>query len=236
MKAEMAKLKEHFILCGYGRVGREIARSFREEGVSFIIESDENAVARAREDGYLCLNGDATSDEVLRLVQIEKARGLIAAVGSDVDNTYITLSARELHPDVFITARANSPDSELKLKRAGANRVVSPASIGAYRMAMLSLRPTVVDFIDRVAYSPGREMQLESLDINTRSSLTGITIEEAHRNYGITVLAMRTKGGKLVTNPPDNQPIKDGDRLIIIGTKKKLAGLEKAIEVGGGKK
>ena len=236
MKAEIAKLKEHFILCGYGRVGREIARSFREEGVSFIIESDENAVARAREDGYLCLNGDATSDEVLRLVQIEKARGLIAAVGSDVDNTYITLSARELHPDVFITARANSPDSELKLKRAGANRVVSPASIGAYRMAMLSLRPTVVDFIDRVAYSPGREMQLESLDINTRSSLTGITIEEAHRNYGITVLAMRTKGGKLVTNPPDNQPIKDGDRLIIIGTKKKLAGLEKAIEVGGGKK
>jgi len=212
MKAEMAKLKEHFILCGYGRVGRGIARSFREEGVPFIIiESDEKAVARAREDGYLCLNGDATSDEVLRLVQIEKARGLIAAVGSDVDNTYITLSARELHPDVFITARANSPDSQLKLKRAGANRVVSPASIGAHRMAMLSLRPTVVDFLDRVAYSPGREMQLESLDINTRTSLTGTTIEEAHRNYGITVLAMRTKGGK-------------------------LAGLEKAIEVGGGKK
>jgi len=237
MKAEIAKLKEHFILCGYGRVGREIARIYREEGESFIIiESDESAVARAREDGYLCLSGDATSDEVLKGVKIGKARGLIAAVGSDVDNTYITLSARELHPELFITARATFPDRELKLKRAGADRVVSPASIGARRMAMLSLRPAVVDFIDRIAYRPGREMQLESIDIEVGSSLAGITMEEAHRNYGITVLAMRTKGGKLVTNPPDDQPIKDGDRLIIIGTKKKLAGLEKAIEVEGGKK
>ncbi len=112
--------------------------------------------------------------------------------------------------------------------------MVSPVSIGARRMAMLSLRPAVVDFIDRVAYRPGREMQLESIDIEVGSSLPGITMAEARHDYGITVLAMRTKDGKLVTNPPDEQPIESGDRLIIIGTREKLAELEKAVIEGKG--
>ncbi len=231
MKAEIEKLKDHFILCGYGRVGREIARTFKEEGVPFIIiDSSESVVARAREDGFLALSGDATSDEKLKEARIETARGLVAGVGNDVDNTYITLSARQQYPDLFITARASAPDVEVKLKRAGANRVVSPSSIGAQRMAMLSLRPAVVDFIDRVAYRPGREMQLESIDIEVDSSLAGITMEEARRGHGITILAMRTKEGKLLANPPDDQPINGGDRLIIIGTKTKLNKLEKILE------
>jgi len=233
MKTEINKLKEHFILCGYGRVGRAIARTFSEEGVPFVVvDNDENAAAQVMGDGYLFLHGDATSDEVLKEARIETARGLVAAVGSDVDNTYITISARGLCPDLFITARASSPDLEVKLKRAGANRVVSPDSIGAHRMAMLSLRPAVVDFIDRVAYRPGREMVLESIDIAPASPLTGLTVAAGRQDFGITVLAMRTKDGKLLANPPDSRPIEAGDRLVIIGTRKKLAALESAFKQG----
>jgi voltage-gated potassium channel len=147
MKTEIAKLKGHFILCGYGRMGQEIANTFNNEGIPFVvIENSQESAARAGENGYLYLQGDATNDEVLKEARIESARGLVAAVGSDVDNTYITLSARGLCPDLFITARSCSPGVEVKLKRAGANRIVSPHSIGAHRMAMLALHPVAVDF------------------------------------------------------------------------------------------
>jgi voltage-gated potassium channel len=146
MKTEIAKLKEHFILCGYGRMGREIANTFNDEGIPFVvIENSQESAAMAGEDGYLYLQGDATNDEVLKEARIESARGLVAAVGSDVDNTYITLSARGLCPDLLITARSCSPGVEVKLKRAGANCIVSPHSIGARRMAMLALHPAAVD-------------------------------------------------------------------------------------------
>jgi voltage-gated potassium channel len=142
MKTEIAKLKEHFILCGYGRMGQEIAHTFNDEGIAFVvIENSQESAARAGEDGYLYLQGDATNDEVLKEARIESARGLVAAVGSDVDNTFITLSARGLCPGLFITARACSPGVEGKLKRAGANRIVSPHNIGGRRMAMLALHP-----------------------------------------------------------------------------------------------
>jgi len=147
MKTEIAKLKGHFILCGYGRMGQEIAHAFNDEGIPFVvIESGQESAVRAREDGYLCLQGDATNDEVLEKARIESARGLVAAVGSDVDNTYITLSARGICPNLFITTRSCSPGVEVKLKRAGANRVVSPHSIGGRRMAMLALHPAEVDY------------------------------------------------------------------------------------------
>jgi voltage-gated potassium channel len=146
MKTDITRLKEHFILCGYGRMGKEIAYSFNDKGIPFVvIENSQERAARAGEDGYLYLQSDATSDEVLKEARIESARGLVAAVGSDVDNTYITLSARGLSPDLFITARACSPGDDVKLKRAGANRVVSPHRIGARRMAMLALHPAAVD-------------------------------------------------------------------------------------------
>jgi len=151
MKAKIAELKDHFILCGYGRVGEEVARIFTEEGVPFVtIDSRPENIALAEEQGYLCLLGDATSDKVLLEAGIERARALVAAVGSDVDNTYIVLSARGMRPDLFIEARASTKEAEAKLKTAGANRIVAPNSIGARRMALLAIRPTVADFIDTV--------------------------------------------------------------------------------------
>jgi len=231
MKAKIAKLKGHFILCGYGRVGQEIARVFSEEKASFVvIENNEERVAKAEADGYLCLHADATSDEVLKEAGIERARGLVAALGSDADNTFITLSARGLKPDLFIESRSSSDEAEVKLKRAGADRIISPHAIGGRRMAMLALRPAVVDFIDTVTYRTGRELQLENVDVASGSPLIGQTMKQVRSRDGITVLAMRKKGGKLLANPPGKETIEDGDRLIVIGTKRRLAALESIFE------
>lgn len=233
MKGKIAKLKDHIILCGYGRVGEEIARTFSEEGVPFVvIDSREDNFAMAEAEGYLCLLGDATSDKVLTEAGIERARGLVAAVGSDADNTYITLSARGLRPDLFIEARASSKEAETKLKRAGADRVIAPSSIGARRMAMLALRPAVVDFIDTVTYRRGQELQLENIAIKGDSPLVGLTIEAIHQKVKTTILAVSKKSGKLIANPPSDTTIETGDRLIIMGTAKELTALECFCEGG----
>jgi len=231
MKTKIAKLKGHFILCGYGRVGQEIAQVFSEEKTPFlIIDNNEETIAKAEEAGYLCLLADATSDETLKEAGIERARGLVAAVGSDAENTYITLSARGLCPELFIESRCASSEAEDKLNRAGADRVISPHAIGGRRMAMLALRPAVVDFIDTVIYGPGRELELENVDMGSGSSLIGKTLEEARSRVGITILAMRKQSGKLLANPPGEEIIEDGDRLIVIGTKKRLSALESVFE------
>jgi len=233
MKAKIAKLKDHFILCGYGRVGEDIARTFSEEGAPFIvIDSRADNIALAEEQGYLCLLGDATNDKVLIEAGIEKARGLVAAVGSDVDNTYITLSARGIRPDLFIEARASSKEAETKLERAGANRVVSPSSIGAKRMAMLALRPAVADFIDTVTYGRGRELQMENIEVDSKSPLVGQPVEAVRQQSQATILAISKKKGKLLANPPGGEIIGAGDRLIIIGTKEQLTALECFCEGG----
>jgi len=231
MKAKIAKLKDHFILCGYGRVGEDIAHTFSDEGIPFIIiDSRPDNIALTEEHGYLYLLGDATSDKVLIEAGIERARGLVAAVGSDVDNTYITLSARGLRPDLFIESRASNKEAGTKLKRAGANRVVSPNSIGARRMAMLALRPGVVDFIDTVAYRHGRELQMENIEVGKNSPLVGQTVEAIRRQRKVTILAIGKEGDKLLANPPNEETIKPGNRLIIIGTKKQLTALESLCE------
>jgi len=231
MERNIAKLKRHFILCGYGRVGREIAHIFTEEGVPFVvIDKDRESIATAEKDGYLYVFGDATSDEVLKEAGIEQARGLVAALGSDAESVYITLSARGLRPDLFIEARASSSMAEAKLKKAGADRIISPYSLGALRMAQLALRPTVVDFIDTVIYHRGRELQMENIAVGGDSALAGLTVEETRRRTKAAILAISKKSGKLVANPPGEETIESGDRLIILGTKQQLAALEEICE------
>lgn len=231
MERTIAKLKEHFILCGYGRVGQEIARIFTEEGVPFvIIDKDRESIATAEKDGRLYVPGDATSDEVLEEASIKRARGLVIAVGNDADSVYITLSARGLRPDLFIEARASSSAAGAKLKKAGANRIIAPYSLGARRMAQLALRPTVVDFIDTVIYRRGRELQMENIVVGSNSALAGLTVEETRHRTKAAILAISKKDGKLLANPQGEETIENGDRLIILGTKKQLAALEEICE------
>jgi voltage-gated potassium channel len=230
MQNRINALKNHFILCGFGRVGEEIARTFKEENVPFIvIENRQECIGLLEKSDYIYLEGDATKDDVLRDAGIERARGLIAAVGADVDNTYITLSARGLCPEIFIEARASSVEAQTKLERSGANRVILPHAIGGNRMAMLALRPAVVDFIDNVVYSRGREMRLENVDIKERSKITGMNIREVGGKTGVTTLAIQKKGQVLKPNPSGEETIEDGDKLIVIGTKVQLSSLEEAL-------
>lgn len=231
MQARIAKMKGHFILCGFGGVGEEIANTFKDEKVPFVvIDNSSDRIARAEQAGYLYLQGDATSDETLKEAGIKQARGLVAAVGTDAGNTYITLSARGLCPNLFIEARASSEEAETKLKRAGADRVVSPNTIGARRMAMLVLRPAVVDFIDTLTLGRGREMQLENIIIGKDSRLIGLTIKKARSETGITTLAMQKKSGRPLFNPSEEEVIEENDLLIVIGTQKQLAVLEEALK------
>ncbi len=231
MERNITKLKRHFILCGYGRVGREIAHIFTEEGVPFVvIDKDQQSITTAEKDGYLYVFADATSDEALKEAGIEQARGLVAAVGDDADSIYITLSARGLRPDLFIEARASGSAAEAKLKKAGADRIISPYSLGARRMAQLALRPTVVDFIDTVIYRRGQELQMENIAVGDDSALAGLTVEETRHRTQAAILAISKKNGKLLANPQGEETIEFGDWLIAMGTKKQLAVLEEICE------
>ncbi len=231
METNIAKLKGHFILCGYGRVGREIARIFTEENVPFVvIDKDQEGITNAEKDGHLYMLADATDDEALKQTGIEQARGLVIAAGSDADSVYITLSARGLRPDLFIEARATAPDAEAKLKRAGADRIIHPYSLGARRMAELALRPAVVDFIDTVIRSRGRDLQMENITVGRDSALVGLTAEETRHRTKAAILAISKKSGRLVANPTAEEIIQAGDILITLGTRKQLATLEEICE------
>ncbi|MFC1921355.1 potassium channel family protein [Chloroflexota bacterium] len=231
MKKKISALKGHFILCGYGRVGEEIASIFKEEAIPFVlIDNRPDCIARAEQESYLYLEGDATSDDVLKEAGIENARGLVAALGSDVDNTYITLSGRGLYPELFITARASDKEAETKLKRAGADRIVSPNSIGARRMAMLALRPAVVDFLDTITRRRGPELQMENVAILDDSFLNGQTVDDVRHCSKATVMALSKKTGRFIANPSGEEKVTAGDSLIIMGTSEQLTSLEAICE------
>jgi voltage-gated potassium channel len=186
-------------------------------------------LARLEKSDYTYIGGDATRDEVLKEAGIERARGLIAAVGTDVDNTYITLSARGLRHDIYIEARASSPEAVTKLERSGADRVIMPHAIGGNRMAMLALRPAVVDFIDNVIYSRGRQMILENVDVKEDSRLIGLSIKDVRDKTRVTTLAMQKKGNNLIPNPSGEEIVEGGDQLFVIGTRAQLTALEEAL-------
>jgi voltage-gated potassium channel len=230
MQNKINNLKGHFILCGFGRVGESIASTFKAENVPFVvIENRPDCIARLERTDYIYMQGDATQDDTLRSAGIERARSLIAAVGTDIDNTYITLSARGLCPDIYIEARASTAEAVTKLERSGANRIILPHAIGGRRMAMLALRPAVVDFIDNVIYSRGHEMRVENVVISPNSRLIDSKIKAARDETGITTLAIRKKSGAFIPNPSGEVVIEDGDQLIVIGTIDQLTSLEEAL-------
>jgi len=228
VKEKIAKLKDHIIVCGYGRVGREVARVFESEGSSFIIiDPDPQAITKAANDGYLFVQGNATNDEVLKEAGIERARALVAAAGDDADNVFITLSARGLRPNIFITARVDALEAEAKLKRAGADRTIYPHVLGGRRLALLALRPLVIDFIDTALHSRGKELVLEDIKIGKDSPVVGEIIQEGHRSgSGAIILALKKKGEKLITDFTNAIPIEIGDEVVVVGTREQLQALE----------
>jgi voltage-gated potassium channel len=227
MKTEIAKLKGHTILCGYGKVGKEVAHVFKDEKTPFvIIEQDEKACAKATGDGFLCVNMNAANDEALKEAGILNAKALVAALGSDADNLYVTLSAKSIRPDIFVVARIDNEESEGKLKRAGADRTMSPYGIGGRRLAMMTLKPLVVDFIDTTMDREGHEFKLENVKVTSGSTMEGISVKEGIRRInGGHILAIKKKSGHLITNPSHETLLETGDELVLMGTRDQLNGI-----------
>lgn len=214
MDRRIAALNNHYIICAYGRVARAAARELEAEGVPFVvIDRLEELEERMRADGVHYIIADPTSDAVLREAGIERARGLVSAVDSDADNVYITLTARSMRPELFIVARASESAAADRLYRAGADRVISPYVSSGRHMAMLALRPRIVDYID-IAGRGDETLRLEEVLIDERSPLVGLTLGAV--SGGATPLVIRREGNVL-SNPAASELLQAGDLLVLLG-------------------
>jgi len=213
-------LEQHFIVCGFGRIGTVIADEFTQQQIPFVlVERDPARVQEALERGMLVVEADASHEETLRKLHIERARGLVAAVGTDAENVYAVLTARVLAPHLFIVGRAETEDAERKLRRAGADRVVSPYAIGAQQMAQTALRPAVVDFVKLATQAGNLELAMEQIVVNQSSALVGTSLVTSNlrQRFGVIVVGIQRAAGKMEFNPPPDAVIQTGDQLVVLG-------------------
>jgi len=230
MKEQIAKLSNHYVVCGWGRTGQEVTEHFMVKKIPFVVvEADPALARRAREAGLLVIEGDATSDDILLSAQIKKADGVICCLPDDAANTFIVLSAKELNSSVNIVSRAANPGSESKLRRAGASMVISPYVIAGRRMATAVTHPLVTEFLDVVMHAPEYDLRIDQVNLSENSALVGQSLKDANikQQSGAMILALN-QSGKLITNPLPDQVFCSGDILIALGTEeelKKLAAL-----------
>jgi voltage-gated potassium channel len=225
-------ITDHFILCGYGRIGSIIAGELHQQGVPLVvIERDPDRVRQAIERGWLALEADASREEVLAHGGIHRARGLIAAVGTDAENVFTVLTARVMRPDLFIIARVESDDAEHKLRRAGADRVISPYQIGATHMVQTALRPAVVDFVQLATSSERLDLSMEQVHIKDDSALANRSIVDAgiRQKFGVIIVGIKRAGGTMEFNPAPEAIMRAGDELVVLGTTESVKALEKGV-------
>jgi len=226
MRALVSKMDGHFILCGYGRVGREISRQFTGERIKFVIvDINPDSLKQAADEGHAVISGDASDVETLKGAGVERARGLVASVDSDATNIYVTLSARVLNPNLFIVARANRGDAEPKLRLAGANRVISPYTIGGRRMASLAMRPTAVEFVDTVLSANNGELLLEDFTIRADSTWVGRTVAALVPDENEAILLALKRDGRMIFRPA-GATLAAGDEIVVAGPPDGIRALE----------
>lgn len=231
LEKKLKDLNEHYIVCGYGRMGKIIAKELNHEKLDFAVIEKNGAMMDEKSD-ILIIQGDATKDEVLKKAGIERAKCLISVLPTDAENLYVVLSARGLKPDLLIVARAGEEGSEQKLLRAGADRVVSPYHIGGLRIAHTVLKPAVVDFIEFATKSGNIDLQIEEITIRERSRLAGRSLDQCGigRDLGIIVVAIK-RDGEMMFNPTHLSIMSAGDILIAVGEATKLETLEQMATV-----
>jgi voltage-gated potassium channel len=230
VEKKLKDLKDHYIICGFGRMGKIIAKELNHAQLKFVvIEKNEFTIDPDDKEKMFVIQGDATRDDLLKKVGIEKAKCLISVLPTDAENLYVVLSARGLNPDLLIVARAGEEGSEQKLLRAGADRVVSPYHIGGLRMAHSVLKPAVVDFIEFATKSGNIDLQIEEITIKEGSRLVDLTLDECGigRDLGIIIVAIKQQSGEMKFNPNFRSKIQTGDTLIAVGETSKLSILEK---------
>jgi len=232
VEKRIAGLKNHYIICGFGRIGSLVCREFRENNLPFVvIDRDPAAVRDLEGENFLFLQLDATSEEALEAAGIARAKGLITAVRSDADNVFITLTAKGIRPDIFILSRASSEKAEQKLKNAGATRVVMPYLIGGKRMAQVLIRPNVVDFVDIALMDKHLGLVMEEAHIREDSSLVGKTLVESElrKDFGVIIVAIRKSSGEMRFNPTSGEKLDADDIIVVLGKKEDLARMSRVM-------
>ena len=227
-------LKSHFIVCGYGRVGRSASEELKKSGVPIlVVDKSEERVERAIQAGLLAVAADSTRDEVLRDVGIDRARGLIAALSTDADNTYLILTAKALNPLLPVATRVSEEESERKLRRAGADVVFAPYTITGQRLSQSLLKPHVNEFIDfTTGNDMGLDIRIEQVQVSATSEYVSKSLRQAQlrAELGVIVLAIRKVSGQMIFNPPADAEIGAGDHLIVMGQPAQLRRLEELME------
>jgi voltage-gated potassium channel len=230
MQKGIKELVNHYVVCGFGRVGRRAAQELCSRRVPFvIIDNDIKRIEQAEKDQFLFVQGDSTVDQTLIDAGIERARALITTVANEADGVFIVLSARQLNPRLSITARSETDEGKTKLLRAGANKVISPYKIGAIRMALTTLRPNLVDFMKVLTFDKETGLTIEEIQIKPGSPLIDSTLRECaiRKEFGTMVAGVKKMGKDVFLNPSPDTKIEAGDILIVIGDKEGLEKLEK---------
>jgi voltage-gated potassium channel len=231
-KKMIDKLKDHFIICGFGRVGRGAAAELQHAGAPFVVvDISPERVERAMQAGMLAVAADSTHDETLRQVGIERAAGLVAALATDADNLFVLLSAKGLNPRIYVATRAAEEGAEEKMRRAGADAVFAPYVITGHRLAQSLLRPHVVQFLDFTTKDIGEDIAIEQVCVSEASEVASRTIREMQlgRDVGVIVMAIRKRDGQMLFNPPADTAVHGGEYLIVMGRQENLRTLETLI-------
>ena len=213
-------IENHYIICGCGRIGCLIARELKAEKIPFVvIEKNQEIIEKIEEEGFLYHRGDATNDKTLLDAGLKRAAGIVCVLPTDAENLYVILTAKELNPQVFILSRSEEEESEHRLLRAGANRVMSPYTLGGMRMAMAILRPAMLDFIEISTSRQSLDLRMEELPVCQGAPIVGKTLEESgiRHSFGLIIVAVKKASGKMIFNPLASYVIEAGDELITMG-------------------
>jgi voltage-gated potassium channel len=226
---QIARLKDHYIICGYGRIGRVLAHYLTERYLNVvIIEKNESRQAAMDEDGVLYLMGEATDESLLLRAGIKDAKGLITAVATDADNVFLTLIAKQLNPGLFIVARAIQNTAKRTIQAAGANKVISPYDLGARRMAHAILRPTVIRFLELAFTDENTDVQVEEIRVHSTSRLLNLALKDSgiRQQLDLIILTIKKADDTMIFNPKADTRIETDDTLVVVGRAKSVSQLE----------
>lgn len=233
LEKRISRMKDHYIVCGYGRIGKVLVHNLKAQRSLKIVavENNPELVEEMEEDNVLYISGDATSEAVLLKAGIKKAKGIVAALATDAFNVFLVLTARQLNPDIFIFARTSCKESESKLRAAGAHIVESPYEIGAMSMAQRILRPTVTSFLELAFASGNKDIQMEEIPVNSRSELLDIKLKDSgiRQRFNLILIAIKKEDGRMMFNPSHESAFRVGDTVIAVGNYENLIRFEKVL-------
>ena len=234
LEKRIKKMEDHYIICGYGKIGNLICGELAHEQIEFVVVENNPVVIQTIEDkGFAYVNGNAAEDKTLLAAGIRMAKGIVCALPKDADNLYVVLAAKELNPDLYVLSRFEDNASERRLMKAGADRVISPYKVGGTRMSQAILRPAMLDFIEITTRRGSLSLRMEELNINKESPVVGKNLEQSglRKEYGLIVVAVEKKSGKMVFNPMASYVLESGDKLVTLGEGENLIKFSKVCQM-----